>query len=123
MSWFQNLFGRPSVGGKRINQAELGSLIWDGEGQWAGNQEINGGPIEFFVDGTEDGINGDVAGYAAEILRNFSTYAQQAADLSASDLSISLTDAKSRFRPSSIIFHCKREWSDFFLYGFCRQGR
>lgn len=100
----------------------LGLLKWDGESYWSGSRTIDGNIIEFFVDGTEESVFQDPAEYCSVILDNFATYLDQALNAIASSESISIIEARQRFRPTEVFSVSKEENAALFYLGFADKG-
>jgi len=79
MNFLEYLFGKnPKNQSLEINHSKLGKLIYEDEGWWKGETEINGLKIEFFVNGNEENVNEILAEDCAEVLENFNEYKQKA---------------------------------------------
>lgn len=118
MTWFSYLFGQSPAAGRTINHPDLGVLVSDGEGQWMGRREIEGNQIEFAVDENDENVVNEDADYCVHIFSQFSVYVEEGLNLIASDLSITATDARNRFKPSSLFSIQKKGGQTFFYMGF-----
>jgi hypothetical protein len=81
MSWFDLFTEKKTEDDFEIEHLLLGTLVYESEGWWKGSKVINGNEIEYFVDGSEFGINSVLADDCAEVLSEFSRYYQNALDI------------------------------------------
>lgn len=82
MSWFEFLFGGKNKNLPKKIHPKLGEIQYKDEGWWKGKGKINDNlTVMFFVEGTEEKIDADLAEDCNEVLLNISEYLEKAKNI------------------------------------------